>query len=87
MTLGDRHLKPARSQLDGALDRGHSLVEKEGKKSRDSCEGEGRGSEEVCKDSSALSHHYNRLWLYRRLHRFSAPADKKPLGKVLRSGL
>lgn len=68
MTLGDRHLKPARSQLDGALDRGPSLVEREGKKSRESSRG-GRegGSQEVCKDSSALSHHYNWLWLYRCL--------------------
>ncbi len=67
MTLGDRHLKPARSQLDGALDRGPSPVEREGKKSRESSEEGREGSQEVRKDSSALSHHYNRLWLYRRL--------------------
>lgn len=66
MTLGDRHLKPAHSQLDEALDRGASLVESEGKKGRDSREGEREGSQEVCKDSSALSHHFNRLWLYHR---------------------
>lgn len=52
MTLGDRHLKPACSLLDGALDRGPSLVEREGTESRDSSEGGGReGSQEVCKDS------------------------------------
>lgn len=67
MTLGDKHLKPARSQMDEALDRGPSLVEREGKKSRESSERGKEGSQEVCKDSSALSHHYNRLWLYRRL--------------------
>lgn len=44
MTLGDRHLKPAHSQLDGALDRGPSPVEREGKKSGDSSEG-GEGGE------------------------------------------
>lgn len=67
MTLGDRHLKPARFQLDGALDRGPSPVEREGKKSGDSSEGGKEESQEVSKDSSALSHHYNWLWLYHRL--------------------
>lgn len=58
----------------------------------------GEGSQEVCKDSSALSHHYKRPRLYQRIPPqrvfsffffsfFLAPADKKPLGKVLRSGL
>lgn len=44
MTLGDRHLKPAHSQPDEALDRGPSLVESEGRRSRDSREG-GEGGE------------------------------------------
>ena len=43
MTLGDRHLKAARSQLDGALDRGPSLVEKEGKEEQGIVVKEGRG--------------------------------------------
>lgn len=45
MTLGDRHLKSACSLLDGALDRGPSLVEREGTESRDSSEGGGEGGE------------------------------------------
>lgn len=65
MTPGDRHLKPACSQLEGAWDRGPSLAEGERNKNWDSSEKGGwEGSQEVCKDSSALSHHYKRPWLY-----------------------
>lgn len=35
MTPGDRHLMPACSQLEGALDRGPSLAERERKKNWD----------------------------------------------------
>lgn len=64
MTPGDRHLKPAHYRLDGALDRAPGLAESEGIKSKDGREGEREGSQEVGKDSSALSHQFNWLRLY-----------------------
>ena len=70
VTPGDRHLKPARSQLDKVWDIvDPGRAEREGERSGGQwCRGGGwEGSQEVCKDSSALSRHYNRLWLYRRL--------------------
>lgn len=43
MTLGDRHLKPACFQVEGASDRRPSLLEREEKRTRDSIEGGGAG--------------------------------------------
>lgn len=59
---------PACSQLEGALDRGPSLAEGRERRIGIAVEKGGwEGSQEVCKDSSALSHYYKRLWLYQCL--------------------
>lgn len=61
MTLGDRHLKAARSPLDKVLDIGPTEANRNCKRNRDSRAVGWGGCQEVGKDSSALSRHYKQL--------------------------
>lgn len=74
MTPGDRRLNAARFLLEAARDGRPRAWWRDEEEEDDSIEEwvrrEGRcreGSQEVCKDSSALSHHYKRPRLYRRI--------------------